>query len=407
MASKKWVFSVVLILVLVGLSSINVVGAMEMWSQTYSGSAYSLVKPSGGGFVLAGTKSDDFWLAKTDDNGVMEWNMTYGGSDIDWGYSMIQTNDGGYALAGYTKSFGAGNGDFWLVKTDKYGNMEWNKTYGGPTSDCAYSLIETSDGGYALAGRTYSFGAGDYDFWLVKTDESGTVMWNKTYGGTGYDEAQSVVETSDGGFAIAGCTHSFGAGYQDFFLVKTDMYGNLLWNRTYGEESTDWAYSLIVTSDGGFALAGSTGVPFVSNFWLIKTDSDGEMLWNTKDGTFGGAQVYSLVQTFDGGYALVGPHFNSAGGPNFYLVKTNSNGNIEWSQLYGGEDAEMANSLVQTSDGGFAIAGFILPSERAWLLKTDQYGIVPEFSSFSVLLVMIIAVMLISVKYKLRLSKYN
>jgi len=153
------------------------------------------------------------------------WQQTYGGTEDDGALSLVQTTDGGYALAGDTESFGDLWADFWLVKTDGSGNMEWNQTYGEPGEEYAYSLVQTSDGGYALAGITESLGAGDYDFWLVKTDGSGNMEWNQTYGGTERDGALSLVQTTDGGYALAGVTESFGAGYRDFLLVKTDEYG--------------------------------------------------------------------------------------------------------------------------------------------------------------------------------------
>ena len=138
------------------------------------------------------------------------WNKTYGGTKDDDAEALVQTNDGGYAVAGQTMSSGAGLEDFWLVKTDASGNMQWNKTYGGTSYDEAWALVQTTDGGYALAGRTASFGAGGYDFWLVKTDASGNMQWNKTYGGTNDDFAFALVQTSDGGYALAGCTGSLG-----------------------------------------------------------------------------------------------------------------------------------------------------------------------------------------------------
>ena len=153
------------------------------------------------------------------------WNQTYGGASFDGAYALVETSDGGFALTGSTDSFGAGNADFWLVKTDASGNMEWNQTYGGAENDGAYALVETSDGGFALTGFTDSFGAGDVDFWLVKTDGSGNVEWNQTYGGASFDGAYALVETSDGGFALTGETDSFGAGDTDFWLVKTDENG--------------------------------------------------------------------------------------------------------------------------------------------------------------------------------------
>jgi hypothetical protein len=151
----------------------------------------------------------------------MQWNQTYGGTGYDYAYSVVQTSDEGYALAGATASFGAGSSDFWLIKTDLSGNMQWNKTYGGSGDDESYSLAKTDDGGYAVVGYTSSFGAGNLDFWLVKTDSVGSMQWNQTYGGPENDIAYSVVQTRNGGYAIAGSTKSFGSGSSDFYLVKT------------------------------------------------------------------------------------------------------------------------------------------------------------------------------------------
>jgi len=248
--------------------------SLEMWSQSYGGKyddrAYSLVEASDGGYAIAGstrtflTGSVDFWLVKTDAYGNMEWNQTYGEGAA---HSLVKKSDGGYALAGNRR----------LVKTDGYGNMEWNQTYGGAGHDHAYSLVEASDGGYAIAGETYSFGAGDYDFWLVKTDGYGNMEWNQTYGGAGHDHAYSLVEASDGGFALAGFTSSFGGANADFWLVKTDGYGNMEWNQTY-DAGEGWAYSLVETSDGGYAIAGdmhSTDAGIIYDAFLVKTDEHG------------------------------------------------------------------------------------------------------------------------------------
>ena len=211
-------------------------------------------------------------------NAASMWSRTYGGTGWDLACSLVAASDGGYAIASWTTSFGAGSADFWLVKTDALGNMQWNQTYGGTGNDGAISLVATSDGGYAMAGSTY--GAGSYDFWLVKTNANGNMQWNKTYGGTGWDEAYSLVATSDGGYAIAGrwnVKDFFGAGNGDVWLVKTDSFGNMQWNQTYGGTGYDWAYSLVATPDGGYALAGCTdSVGAGSNdFWLVKTDEFG------------------------------------------------------------------------------------------------------------------------------------
>jgi len=366
-------------------------GYLQGWNRTYGGTsgdyASALVQTSDGGYALAGATNsfgagnDDFWLVKTDAAGSAQWNKTYGGTDAEDANALVQTSDGGYALAGWTESFGAGWFDFWLVKTDSAGTMQWNQTYGGTSDDRASALVQTSDGGYALAGLTYPGDVGNGDFWLVKADASGNMMWNKTYGGTNSDWAYALVQTSDGGYALAGWTNSFGAGWSVFWLVKTDSAGTMQWNQTYGGTGSDGAYALVQTGDGGYALAGYTMSFGAGGYdaWLVKTDDSGNMQWNK---TYGGTSddvAYALVQTSDGGYALAG-YTNSFGAGNFdfWLVKTDFSGNMQWNKTYGGTNFDYARALVQTSDGGYALAGatnsFGAGSTDFWLVKTDASG---------------------------------
>jgi hypothetical protein len=165
-------------------------------------------------------------LTTTTSIGV-EWNHTFGGMLRDVAYSVIQTTDGGYALAGITESYGAGDSDFYLVKTDATGQMAWNRTFGGIAAETieSESLIQTVDEGFALVGWTNSYGAGNNDFYIVKTNTTGHLEWNQSYGGIEWEQAYSVIQTSDGGYAIAGITNYYGAGYTDFWLVKTDSNG--------------------------------------------------------------------------------------------------------------------------------------------------------------------------------------
>ena len=275
------------------------------------------------------------------------WNQTYGGTEEDFGRSVVETSDGGYAVAGKTESFGSGSSDFWLVKTDVNGTMVWNQTYGGIQEDFGRSVVETSDGGYAIAGYTLSFGSGGSDVWLVKTDANGAEEWNQTYGGTYGEFGFSVVETGDGGFALAGSTASYGAGGYDFWLVKTNASGTLQWNQTYGGTNRDEAYSMVQTSDGGYAITGVT-FPFdnvKSDVWLVKTDVNGTMVWN---------------------------------------------------QTYGGTSNELGgNSVMETIDGGYAIAAITASygagGNDVWLIKTDEYGIIPEFHFWIILPLLMIA----------------
>ncbi len=388
-----------------------------MWSQNYGGSkgeyARSLIVTSDGGYAIAGwtdsngAGEEDFWLVKTEADGNIQWNQTYGGTSRDEAQSIIQTSDGGYAVVGYTFSFGAGSGDFWLIKTDASGTMQWNKTFGGPATDIAYSLVETSDGDLVLAGQTISVGAESSDFWLIKTDMFGNLQWNKKFGGSSTEEAYSVIETNDAGFMIAGFTNSFGAGNYDYWLVKTDSNGEMMWNQTYGGTSWDEARSVIQLNDGGYAIAGMTASfgAGSNDFWLVRTDVNGNIEWNQTYGEESYEKAYSLVETYDGGFALAGYISYSVFENDFLLVKTNEIGNMQWNKTYGGEDWQIAYSLVQTSDDGYALAGETLPSSGTvdfWLIKTDENGIIPEFPSWTILpLFLVVTFSAIIVKKKL------
>lgn len=342
-----------------------------------------MVATSDGGYAIAGSTSsygagrDDFWLVKIDASGNIEWNQTYGDKSFDYAYSLAAASDGGYALAG---------GDL-LVKTDAVGNKQWSKTY---EQGSIHSLIALPNGGYILAGAwNYS---GNCDFWLVKTDANGVMEWNRTYGGPANDYACSVVAASGGGYAIAGATNG------DFWLVKTDADGGMEWSQTYGGIGADVACSLVATSDGGYALAGVWGCDvglwdlrgFASggDAWLVKTDAFGNMEWDRKYGDLGADWAASLVATTDGGYAIAGTfnctEFIVSGGGDYWLVKTDVLGNVTWSRTYGGEGAEATSCLIEAPDGGYVIAGSGPSSDHKsfdfWLIKTDEFGNVAEFS---------------------------
>jgi hypothetical protein len=330
----------------------------------------SVIQTLDRGYAVAGyiktpvTGSFDFYLGKTDAGGNQLWFKTYGYDKDDGAMSVVQTSDGGYALAGYTYSFEE-NQDIWLVKTDADGNKEWDRMYNwAGCSANALSVVETSDYGYALAGYLFHWDDQSIQFLLVKIDWQGNLLWYKQYGGAVNDIAYSLVRTSDGGYALAGYSYTLGTA-GDFWLVKTDVDGNKQWDQRYGGLKDDGAYSLVQTVEGGYVLAGySYSFGTVGDFWLVKTDAAGNMQWSQ---TYGGTDydvAYSLVQTLEGGYALAG-----AGGSKILLVKTDTAGNELWSTTYGSSREDtFAYSLVQTVDGGYALAG--CTNNDMWLVKT-------------------------------------
>jgi predicted secreted protein len=293
------------------------------------------VQTSDGGYALAGFTNStgigiySFWLVKTDSNGTMQWNKTYGGTGDSEAYAMIKTGDGGYLLAGYTTTSGVAGRQILLVKTDSNGNMIWNQTFGGSGDNVANAVIQTSDGGYAVAGSTDAAGAGGNDFYLIKVNADGSMEWSGTYGGVGDDYAYSLDQSSDGGYLLAGYSYSFSDGYDNFWLVKTDSNGNLMWNQTYDGGSDSEASALIQTSDEGYAVAGSIQSSSGEAEWLVKTDASGNPQWNQTYAASGDNYATSLIQTSDGGYALGGyTDAVGAGGYDFYLIKTTSTGTI-------------------------------------------------------------------------------
>jgi hypothetical protein len=356
--------------------------------KTYGGTALDygrvVIAASDGGFAIIGTTysygsgGGDFWLIKTDSDGIVEWSQTYGGTELDDGRCIIETSDGGFALVGYTQSFGAGNHDVWLIKTDSGGIVEWSQTYGGAERDRGYHLIETSDGGYLISGWTMSYGAGENDAWLIKTNSDGIVEWSQTYGGAESDYADSVVETT-AGYAIVGRTFSFGLGDSDVWLIKTDLSGNMLWNHTYGGIEREYGISLIQTDDG-YVIAGTTASFGAGgrDFWLFKTDGNGVMLWNQTFGGPGREEGMSVIETSDGDLAVFGFICSYDVDGDFWLIKTDSHGVEKWNQVYGGSGREDGRCVIETSDGGFILLGetssYSAGSNDFWLIKTDSLG---------------------------------
>jgi len=363
------------------------------WQKTFVGAkgndvANSVQQTTDGGYIVAGwtnsfgSLSADIYILKLDSKGELEWQKTFGGKDYDEANSIQQTTDGGYIVAGCTRPFGSLSADIYILKLDSRGEVEWQKTFGGEDSDIANSIQQTTDGGYIVAGWTRSFGSGGEDAYILKLNSRGEVEWQKTFGGEDSDIANSIQQTTDGGYIVAGWTKSSIFGEKDVYILKLDAKGQLEWQKKFGgEDSDDEANSVQQTADGGYIVAGWTGFYREEDVYILKLNSKGEVEWQKK---FGGEdsddEANSVQQTADGGYIVAG-WTNSFGsrGEDAYILKLNSRGEIEWQKTFGREGSDdEANSIQQTTDGGYIVAGWtkslIFGEKGVYILKLDSKG---------------------------------
>ena len=310
------------------------------------------------------------------------WNVTYGGPGFDMGTSVYETCDGGYIVSGATNSYGSGGYDAWLIKTKSRGSEEWNRTYGGPGDEEGMAIAGAKDAGYAIAGGTNSYGAGDFDAWLIEVDSKGDERWNRTYGGSGYDWAYSIQKTKDDGYVLVGETESFGAGGIDAWLIRVDSDGAEIWNVTFGGAKDDGGHSVQETDDGyvaaGFTESYGAGG---SDLWLIKIDSDGAEIWNV---TFGGSKDdvgESVRLANEGGYVISGganaPWNADPRTGDAWLIRADPDGNAIWGRIFSFGDSgyDLATSADETDDGGHVVAGWSSDgSLNVWLIKADSSG---------------------------------
>ena len=314
---------------------------------------------------------------------ITTWAKIFGGVNEDVAHSVQQTSDGGYIVAGETSSSGAAFIDIWIIKLTPNGDIDWQKTFGGANDDVAYSIQQTSDGGYIVAGQSSSLGNPLGDIWILKLASNGDVFWDKTYG-TGSSTANCIRQTLDGGYIAAGETYSSGTGSADFWVLKLDANGDLQpgWpKKTYGGTYRDAANSIQQTSDGGYIVAGETSSSGanIPDFLILKLDSSGIVQWQKTYGESGYDIARSIQQTLDGGYIVAGETSSSgAGNADFWILKLNANGDIVWQKTYGGSNDDIARSIQQTLDGGFIVAGETSSSGAGyadfWILKIDENG---------------------------------
>ena len=371
----------------------SICNGQDPWMRTYGGTAndvaYVSHSTADGGFITTGTTesfgagNQDFWLLSTDSVGDTLWSRTYGGSGSDDIWSSIITNNNQILLCGATTSYGAGSFDIWLVCTDSLGNTLWTNTYGGPENDFPCSVVQTSDNGFIIAGYTESFGAGDADIWVVKTDAAGDSLWSKTIGGAGFDVGRSVIQLSNNNLIVVGSSESFGAGDSDIAIVMLSSTGDSLSTDTYGGLTEDEAKSVIELEDG-FLVAGKTysspGDDGAGQAFLLKANLVGDTLWTRSYGLpESSISCYSVARSQNGGYVLAG---NNHHGPSSYndviIMKTNDLGDLIWTKTFGGVGSDYLWDIKTLSDGGYLATGSTVEYGAGgfdvWLVKIDSVG---------------------------------
>ena len=410
------------------------------WSKAFGGTnsdvVSSIYRTKDGGCIVAGysTSDDedlnisgnkgntDYWIIKLSVNGGLEWSKSYGGTNADIATSVIETYDGGYIVAGHTQSSDGdlatlgnkGAKDYWITKLRSTGDIEWSRTYGGTRNEEAKSIIQTFEGGYIIVGRSTS-NDGDLerdevrfdDYWILKLFENGDIEWSKTYGGSEFEIANCVIQTSDAGFLIAGNSKSNDGDLKDIgnrgeidtWLIKLNSKGDIEWSKIFGGSKDDLVNSVIQTFDDGFFICGYTlsndgdlenkGSKGKSDYWVIKLNKNGQLEWTN---IYGGSEddiAESAIQSLDGGYIVAGSSnskngdlkSSNKGEKDYWIIKLNSNGFIEWSKTYGGTLNDEIASITHTIDGGFIASGnsfstngdlgkvITKGSSDAWVLK--------------------------------------
>ena len=366
-------------------------------------------------------------------NLVKQWDAGFGGDRSDLLTSFQETRDGGYILAGYSKSLaggdktqtlwgGTGDDDYWIVKTDAFGNKEWDKDFGGTFSDKLYAVKQMDDGGYLFAGHSISGISGDKtqpavgntDYWIVKTDSLGTKLWDKVFGGTDYDYLSCMIATADGGYMLGGVSSSPAGGDKsqpswggwDFWIIKMDAQGNKIWDKDFGGTDHDYLNAIEQTADGGYLLGGYSASDVsgdkteprwgLYDNWIVKTDSLGNFQWDKNLGGYSNDFINSVYQTSDHGYILAGISESNMGGDksqnswgyyDYWIIKTDSSGNKLWDKNYGGsDDDEFFGNITSFANGDLMLAGISysnisgnktennLGIEQSWIVKIDSSG---------------------------------
>ena len=402
--------------------NINAQAPSVQWQNTLGSTSYEFLntidQTSDGGYIMGGYTdsniggdksenswgADDYWIVKMDNAGNIVWENTVGGGNYDKLYAVEETPDGGYIVGGQSLSGGGwgdksesnkGGYDYWIVKLDEDGVVEWDRSYGGLGNDQLYNVQPTSDGGYIIAGTSDSGISGDKtenrvgnsDYWVIKTDASGNIIWQNDIGGLMFDNVYSAYETADGGYILGGTSTSGISGDKtagnygvvDYWIVKLNSAGTVVWDKTIGGTLNDYLYAVIPTADGGSIACGMSESGLTGNktdntnglydYWVVKLDNSGNITWQNSIGGTGNdyAFVNAIDQTSDGGYAIAGYSQSlisgdkteaNTGSWDYWILKINSTGSILWQTVLGGVSGDYANAISATTDGGFIVGGF-------------------------------------------------
>lgn len=360
------------------------------WACSFCGGmddmACGVAATASGGYIMAGTTESfgtglsDAWVLKIDAKGNVEWEKAYGVKYDDYGHSIAAKWDGSFVVAGDETHMGPGVSDAWVFKIDSDGNLLWQWAYGGADHDHAGEIATTADGGYIVAGHTSSFGAGSTDCWILKLRGNGEIQWQKTYGGAMEDYGRSIAQTEDGGYIVAGSTTSYGQGFSDFWVMKLNALGEIVWQNTYGGALDEYARSIVQAKDGGYIVAGES-LSFSHNeaAWILKLRSDGRVAWQK---AYSGQQadfVRTVREAGDGGILVAGETFSfGQGEDDSWALKLDSEGAVEWEKVYGGSLEDSFLSFFQTEDRGIVAVGstssFGTALSDCWTLKLNPNG---------------------------------
>ncbi|WP_010476896.1 protein kinase domain-containing protein [Thermococcus zilligii] len=365
-------------------------GASNYWAKSYGGQSDDFINdvkvlPDGGIIAVGSTASfgageKDVLVMKLNPDGSLAWAKTYGGIDYDEASAVALADNGDIIVAGHTSSFGAGYEDVWVLRLDKNGNIKWQKTYGGISSDRASAVALADNGDIIVAGYTESFGASGHYFWVLRLDANGNIKWQKTYGGS-WARAVALADNED--IIVAGYTWSFGAGGGDVWVLRLDENGNVKWQKTYGGSHGDWVYAVALADNGDIIVAGYYGltdwVGSNADVWILRLDEDGNIKWQK---TYGGswARAVALADNED---IIVAGYTSSF----VWVLRLDADGNIKWQKTYGGSGHDEAHAVAVAPNGDIIVAGvtasFGAGGWDAWVLRLPPDGNLPDFSKNS------------------------